>query len=149
MPTTISPGAYFLYVSFYDQASSEPWVSIQDNDLRLIFSRTELATVVVPWQGEIDQAQLIGANFDDQIELAAFAVSGMDHEIAAQTAVTSGTVLNVALYWQAKKVPADDYTVFVHLLDANGQLVASHDSQPMAGAFAYGIMDAGLRSRFR
>jgi hypothetical protein len=42
--------------------------------------------------------------------------------------------LTVTLYWQQLGQAADDLTVFVHLTDASGQVVAQHDGQPAAGA---------------
>ncbi|MBI3241300.1 MAG: hypothetical protein HYZ49_03295 [Chloroflexi bacterium] len=39
----------------------------------------------------------------------------------------------VTLYWQALKPLAEDFTVFVHATDSNGQLVAGHDGQPQDG----------------
>jgi hypothetical protein len=41
--------------------------------------------------------------------------------------------LGVRLYWQARAPGSKDYTVFVHLLDANGRLIAQHDSLPNGG----------------
>ena len=42
-------------------------------------------------------------------------------------------VLWVDLYWRAATPPAVDYTIFVHLYDAAGRLVASHDGPPFYG----------------
>ncbi|MBI2861255.1 MAG: glycosyltransferase family 39 protein [Chloroflexi bacterium] len=42
--------------------------------------------------------------------------------------------LEVTLYWQAQAQMATDYTVFLHLLDANGRIVAQRDTPPKAGA---------------
>ncbi|UCC86726.1 MAG: DUF2079 domain-containing protein [Anaerolineales bacterium] len=42
----------------------------------------------------------------------------------------AGRDLEVTLYWQALAPMDRDYTVFVHLVDRDGQLVAQHDSQP-------------------
>ncbi len=42
--------------------------------------------------------------------------------------------LAVTLLWQARQTPPEDYTVFVQLLNAGGQLVAQNDSAPQAGA---------------
>ncbi len=139
VPADMQPGAYYLNVSFHDQEASEPWVSIQNNDLRLVFSRVELETVVIPWRGDLSGSQLENANFDNQIELTAFAITEPDGQSFLSTAVSPGTSLNVALYWQARQLPADDYTVFVHLLDADGQLITSHDSQPMLGRLPTGL----------
>lgn len=43
--------------------------------------------------------------------------------------------LQVALHWRAVSVPSGDYTVFVHLLDADGNTVAQHDGIPVAGDY--------------
>ncbi len=54
-----------------------------------------------------------------------------------------GFVLNVSLYWQARGAPAEDYTVFVHLLDEEGQLVSQHDGQPVGGDYPTSFWDEG------
>ena len=43
--------------------------------------------------------------------------------------------LHLTLYWQALDVMGANYTVFVHLLAADGQIPAQQDSQPQGGAF--------------
>ena len=40
----------------------------------------------------------------------------------------------LVLYWQATEKIAERYSVFVHLLDAKGNIVAQRDSEPAAGA---------------
>jgi hypothetical protein len=40
----------------------------------------------------------------------------------------------MTLYWQALK-PVENYTVFVHLLDAAGRVRAQHDSPPLNGRY--------------
>jgi hypothetical protein len=47
----------------------------------------------------------------------------------------AGDVLRLALYWRAVDPPVDaSYTVFTHLLDDAGELVAGHDGLPGSGA---------------
>jgi hypothetical protein len=71
----------------------------------------------------MDLAQPVGANFGDQINLLGF---------EAGDKLSPGTEsLEVTLYWEARQPPADDYVVFVHLVNANGDLVGSHDGPPM------------------
>ncbi len=41
--------------------------------------------------------------------------------------------LQVTLYWTASRPPTSDHTVFVHLYDGAGNLVASHDGPPLFG----------------
>jgi hypothetical protein len=49
--------------------------------------------------------------------------------------VAAGQELDLTLYWEA--IPAapvtGDYKVFVHLLDAAGEIVAQHDGEPASG----------------
>jgi hypothetical protein len=42
--------------------------------------------------------------------------------------------VRVTLYWWAAGIPPQSYTVFTHVLDADGNLVAGHDSFPANGA---------------
>lgn len=44
-----------------------------------------------------------------------------------------GTPLAVILYWRALDSIAQDHSVFVHLVDRNGKIVAQSDSQPRKG----------------
>ncbi len=69
-------------------------------------------------------AKPVGANLGDQINLLSF---------GAPDSLSPGAEFEVRLYWEALQSPEDDYIVFVHLLDANGQLVASHDGPPTNG----------------
>jgi uncharacterized membrane protein len=63
-------------------------------------------------------AQLVEANFDRQISLLGYDTSLSQNE------------LTVTLQWQAQTQIDLDYSVFIHLVDANGNLVAQHDGQP-------------------
>ncbi len=53
--------------------------------------------------------------------------------VSAAYEVTSDGWLNVWLRWEADQTPVSDYTVFAHVLDSNGMLVAQHDGIPAAG----------------
>jgi len=44
-----------------------------------------------------------------------------------------GQTLRLKVYWQTETALAEDYPVFTQLLDRNGALVASFDSQPLGG----------------
>jgi hypothetical protein len=61
-------------------------------------------------------------------------------------ALTDGAV-RVCLPWAALQDGAGDYTVFVHLTDADGQMIAQGDHTPRAGEAAYptGAWSAGER----
>jgi hypothetical protein len=64
-----------------------------------------------------------------------------DGELALLGARRQGS--EVDLTWRADAQPSKDYTVFVHLLDAGGGIVAQNDSLPQAGAFPTTLWRAG------
>ena len=49
----------------------------------------------------------------------------------------------VTLRWQALRKPGGDYTAFVHVLDASGNLVAQQDGPPRQGSYPTSWWDAG------
>jgi uncharacterized membrane protein len=64
----------------------------------------------------------LAANFGDQLELKGYDLSpAVGHP---------GQALTLTLSWQALREIPVDYTIFVHLVDANGQLVAQQDDNP-------------------
>lgn len=66
----------------------------------------------------------LDVTFDQNIRLAGYDV--------APASAESGGVLDVTLTWQAQTRPDLPYTVFVHLLDADGTLRAQSDAMPVA-----------------
>ncbi len=45
----------------------------------------------------------------------------------------AGDIIPVTLFWHAEGQPAQRYKLFVHLLNAEGQLVAQYDAEPVGG----------------
>jgi 4-amino-4-deoxy-L-arabinose transferase-like glycosyltransferase len=61
--------------------------------------------------------------------------------------VAPGGVVPLTLYWQALAAPAESYTVFVHLVNAGGQLLTQADGPPQDGRYPTTIWDAGEQIR--
>ncbi len=57
--------------------------------------------------------------------------------------VASGETFGLTLYWQVETAVATDYTVFIHLLDAEGALVAGNDGQPFGGVYPTSFWSPG------
>jgi len=53
--------------------------------------------------------------------------------------------LRVTLWWEALAPPGGDYTVFLHLVDGEGRLVATGDGPPLAGGFPTRLWRSGDR----
>jgi hypothetical protein len=70
------------------------------------------------------------AQLDGQVALVG--ITSTPEQLASQP-VSSGASLNVELFWQAMTEIEQDYTGFVHLVAADGTLVAQNDHQPRNG----------------
>jgi hypothetical protein len=88
----------------------------------------ELGAVKVTGRGPTIPAgaQPVAAEFVEPLHLRAYELAPL--RIGQTAALT--------LYWEATGTPSADYTVFVHLLDVNGKLVAQADAPPGSDAHA-------------
>ncbi len=68
----------------------------------------------------------LGVIFTDVGTLAGFDLSASE--------VSHTKTFSLTLYWQAGTTPTTSYTVFSHLLDAAGQVIAQNDSLPTNGS---------------
>ncbi len=76
----------------------------------------------------------IRAKFSDKIALLGYNVSG---------GARKGETLYLTLFWQAIEKPEDNYKVFVHVVDVQGQLLNQKDSEPVDGFYPTGVWQAG------
>lgn len=67
------------------------------------------------------------AEFDNAITL-------LGYELAS-TQFKRGATISPTLFWQARLRPLEAYTVFVHLVDQDGKLVAQSDAPPRGGTY--------------
>jgi hypothetical protein len=112
--------------------------SVDENRNAHAFASEQLCKVDTQWGGSALVSRFVGRNgtplpvttsalFGDQIELTGA-------QLYPSTLHAGGT-LCVELDWRALKKPDGDYTVFVHLVDPSGQVIAQTDMQPQ-GSFA-------------
>ncbi len=131
---TIPYGAYKLQVFWNDVGDGPLWPIYRDND-KNVLDRILLGYIAVPPPVDDTGATAVNARFGDQITLSGYEVLGE---------TTQGKTIEIRLYWQAVRPPDDNYFVFIHLLDAAGQLVVNHDGQPMDGRFATRAWQPGI-----
>lgn len=68
----------------------------------------------------------------------ALAFLGWSSQPAASSnaiSIARGQSLDLDLFWRADRATKDSYTVFVHLIDAGGRVVADADAPPLRGLF--------------
>ena len=110
--------------------------SVEENRKAHAFVSEHVCKVDTQWGGSALVSRFVGRNgtplpvttsvrFGDQIELTGA-------QLYPATLRPGGT-LCVELDWRALNTPDGDYTVFVHLVDPNGQVVAQTDLQPQGG----------------
>jgi hypothetical protein len=131
LPADLPPGRYFLRIGLYRPASGERLLVSTGGDSLL------LATLLVG-QPEVqpeDMRQPVHASLGGQAELVGYALS--------PAAVRPGETLRLTLFWQARQWIAQDYTVFVHLLDGQGKIWAQHDGPPQNGALPTSAWNPG------
>jgi hypothetical protein len=63
--------------------------------------------------------------------------------LLAYDVIREASGASVALTWRAESVMGKDYTIFVHLLDAQNQMLAQSDGQPVAGLYPTHAWDPG------
>jgi hypothetical protein len=77
-----------------------------------------------PVQAQIaPDAERVEVSFEQGIVLAGYETETVDNG------------LQVTLWWQPDARPEGDYTVFVHLIDADNQILSQDDSRPQQGQF--------------
>jgi hypothetical protein len=84
-----------------------------------------LVLQLLPQGGQEVRALLATTTFDGKMALIGFGVS--PHRLR------TGDRFKLSLLWRAVGKMEDDYTVFTHLLDAEGHFLGQHDSQPQGG----------------
>ncbi len=114
LPEDTPPGYYRIDVRFYDPSTTD--------DLGAPVTVGYLA-VGAPDAGQAPTEPL--ARFGDSIELTN---AGL-----AQNRSAEGGTVSIDLRWRTDESVTGDYTRFVHILDADGQLVAQADSPPLDG----------------
>lgn len=128
LPDSLAPGRYWIEVGLYDPL---------DYDRAVVDGTAEDHSVVgplkVPLQEstEVADAISLAAQFGDELALDAYTITRNDAELA------------VTLRLNALRQPEHDYTVFVHVENRVGEIVAQNDAQPRDGLYPTAIWDAG------
>jgi hypothetical protein len=93
-----------------------------------------VARFKVAGQANVQVENPVNYRFGDSIAL-------VGSTIAKQ--IKPGETLKVKLFWRALRPIDEDYTVFVHFVDANGNRIAQQDNQPQRDTYPTSFWDAG------
>jgi len=133
LPESKAPSRFRVEVGVYDRSTGEVLPAFDETG-HLLHGVT-VAQGKVTTRQEPRYSGYTPAAFDlnRQVSLTGYKID--------KTEVKAGETIEVALYWQAQKKMAEDYTVFVHLVDAEGTIWGQHDSQPVNGYYPTSFWD--------
>jgi 4-amino-4-deoxy-L-arabinose transferase-like glycosyltransferase len=130
-----APGVYDIEVGLYDPERYERLEARDEHGhvvAPVFVGRAKVWAAEPPAVGPPHAEDYILGN---QIALLGYDLEPME--------VRAGEPFTLTLYWRAERRPETDYTVFVHLLDEAGNLVAQMDGPPQGGAYPTPWWEAG------
>ena len=134
IPSDAVPGWYRLEVGLYSPVSRER-LPVMPGDGGTAADYVVVDYVEIGEPTEHIPARILEANLGGQVLLLG--------DGGGPEPVNTGQELELNLYWQAAEKMDADYTVFAHLIDADGQVVAQYDGQPLGGFYPTSFWDVG------
>ncbi len=133
-PWAPGPELYDGLIGLYDRDPSAP-LPVVGEDGRAVGMPVAFRVRVAPERPlGVTPTHSLDYRLGDAIRLMGYDLAG---------GVESGGTLTVTLYWRADGAPGGDYRVFVHLLDARGEMVTQHDGPPRWGRYPTPAWRAG------
>jgi hypothetical protein len=133
-PRAKVPTIGWLGVSVYHLPTMEYLPATQDGQAA---EQVFLQPVKVgPWEPhDYQMSRQVSFNLGNQIDLVGFDLEAWG--------ARPGDTVPLTLYWRAQNVPEEDYTVFTHLVDAQGQIWAQDDDYPVGGDYPTSFWGVG------
>ncbi|MBK8986995.1 MAG: glycosyltransferase family 39 protein [Chloroflexi bacterium] len=133
--TAVAPSQLRLAVSLYDTDAAQPLPASSLNGQPInpvLVGGTARLTAATSMP---EPATRLNVPFADGVTLVGYTWG-------AETAV-AGQPIALTLFWQADGAPTQNYTVFVHLLDANRQWLVGADAPPLNNFYPTHLWQAG------
>ena len=136
----LAPGIYKLQLGLYRRVDGEfvdvhtlpSELDAQDHFVAASLSKIKIP-IAPPTLDELAAATPLKARFGDNVTLVSYTLR---FDRAARSA-------HLTLYWQMLAKSETDYTIFVHLMDSNGKIIAQKDAPPRDGNYPTSAWDAG------
>ena len=141
IPAGTPPGVYGLELYFADPATWDKLPAVRLPAGTPVEPVVPLTYLVVGDDENVaklpDYPLADPAQFGGEIEL-------LGGSLPAEMAAAPGQMLDLRLAWRTVAAPAGDYTAFVHIVDAENQLVAQQDRRPLGGVVPTSLWRPGL-----
>jgi 4-amino-4-deoxy-L-arabinose transferase-like glycosyltransferase len=114
---TLTPGLYWIRLGLVDETGA-----------RITFADGNNMVSLGPWRVRTRSAIAKPTHhtqyfLGNDITLKGYDITALDASVI------------VTLTWTAKTPPPQDYSVFIHLMDENGDVIAQHDGPPVGGCY--------------
>jgi hypothetical protein len=139
LPTDLPPGRCRLEVGLYQLASGDR-LPVTEGSGRLPTDALILDYLTVSG-GEAPGAPDV--TLDAQLG-GAIRLMGISPDLSTAT-VHPGDVLALTLYWEVEQPTAENETLFVHMMGADGSPLTQYDGQPQGGFYPTAFWDPGER----
>ncbi len=147
LPRDAAPGVYRLVAGLYRFEHLERLPVTTDGGVSPD-DAVVLGEVKIPVSGSSKPEHARGASFGDSIRLLGYDLQSSSSRFLDgnssgwRVAKQAGQSIVLRLYWQALAHVGADYTVFVHIEDESGKIVAQQDRMPVNGKYPTRIWDA-------
>jgi len=136
MPVHIPEGRYRLAVRMGVHPFLE-LLPIFDQEMHLLGDVIILDYVWIGEREPVSPQYTLEANLGNLVKLLGYDLG------RGTSTIAPGDTLHLTLYWQAQREMDEDYTVFVHLIDEEGQIGGQKDNQPEGGFYPTSYWDLG------
>jgi hypothetical protein len=135
LPSDLPAGLYWLGAGLFER-HMDYWPVTDPNGVPVLGENVPVAALKVPQaslprplESPLKASLLVGGN--EALRLLEYSLN------------QGANQLDLRLNWQALQPLRESYTVFVHIEDASGTLIAQHDSLPWDGRYPTFIWEAG------
>jgi len=118
------PGIYHIEIILYDAESQQALESTEGGPLLL--GPLEILRHGSPPANSLDIEHLVEASLGDKTRLLGYNV---------ESGFRPGDNIHLTLFWECLGKMQQDYTVFIHLIDEKGNIVAQKDNPPADGFY--------------
>jgi hypothetical protein len=133
LPESKAPSRFRVDVGVYDRSTGEVLPAFDGDGHPLHGVTVAQGKVTTRQEPHYSGYTPVAFDLASQVSLTGYKID--------KTEVKAGATIQVALYWRAQKKMAEDYTVFVHLVDEEGTIWGQHDSQPVNGYYPTSFWD--------
>ena len=147
IPTNASPGYYRVEVGFYGLTSEALLTATRPLDNGVlgdfaVLDYVRIGNVPAPQQ-VVQPPAVFGEGETELAALVGWEMRNGAGDLVQPDAVPGGEPVRLRLFWRARTPMTTDYTIFAHVVDANGQMIAQVDAPPLGGFLPTSLWHTG------